>query len=184
MSKNSPFALPRLKEVFEILRRGRHICPEDGDLYWAVHDNLDSFQDLFSHLGFHLKAHHRDFFYFHGQGSLSDTGARMAVFMFILLEVMGDQGKSVEEELMTATFSLSDMPHLSGNRYRSYMKEAGIDGEEGLELVIRNMERFGFLQRLREGSFRFRIPVYRFLDLCHEVLAEARPVDVEEEVDS
>ena len=183
MNESSPFALPRLKEVFEHLRRGRHLCPEDGDLYRAVHDHQDAFRDLFFHLGFDLKAHHRGFFYFHGQGSLSDTGARMAVFMFILLEAMGDQGKSVEEELMTATFTLADMPHLNGNRYRAYMKEAGIDGEEGLELVIRNMERFGFLQRLREGVFRFRIPVYRFLDLCHEILAEAQG-DEKEELDS
>jgi hypothetical protein len=113
-----------------------------------VHDHLEAFQDLFDHLGFHLEAHPRDFFYFLGQGSLSDAGARMAVFMFILLEALWDQGKSVEEDIMIRTFSLADMPHLKSDRYRAYLKESGIDGEEGLELVIRNMERFGFLRRV------------------------------------
>ncbi len=184
MTQSSPFDLPRLKEAFEVLRRGRHICPEDGDIYWAMHDHLDRFQDLFSHLGFHLEVHPRDFYYFRGQGNLSDAGARMAVFMFILLEALGDQGTSVEEDLMTRTFSLADLPHLKSDRYRSYLKEAGIDGEEGLELVIRNMERFGFLRRMGEASFCFRIPVYRFLDLCHDVLAQGREESDQEEMNS
>ncbi|MHB8765221.1 MAG: condensin complex protein MksE [Deferrisomatales bacterium] len=173
MTDPSPFALPRLKEVFEALRRGRHLCPEDGDLYWALHDHRDAYQDLLSRLGFRLAAHPRGFFYVEGEGSLSDASARMALFLFVLIEHLADQGAPVEEGLMTRTFALADLPHLASDRYRAYLKEAGAEGEEGLEGIVRNLERFGFAQRTGGGSFRFRTPAYRFLDLCHRVLADA-----------
>lgn len=172
MTSQNPYALPHLKEVFEALRRGRHLCPEDGDLYWAVRDRQEAFRDLFAHLGFRLEVHPRDFFYFAGEGSLSDVGSRMALFVFILVEALADQGAAVEESLMTRTFSVPDLPHLTGERYRAYLKEAGAEGEEGLEGIVRNLERFGFVQRTGKMAFRFRPPAYRFLDLCHQVLAE------------
>ena len=172
MTSQSPFALPRLQEVFEALRRGRHLCPEDGDLYWAVRDHHEAFRELFSHLGFRLETHPRDFFYFAGEGGLSDAASRMALFVFILVEALADQGAAVEESLMTRTFSLPELPHLSGERYRAYLKEAGAEGDEGLEGIVRNLERFGFVRRSGKEAFRFRPPAYRFLDLCHRVLAE------------
>jgi hypothetical protein len=172
MSRSGPFALPRLKEVFEALRRGRHLCPEDGELYWALRDNLEPFQDLFAHLGFRLEFHPRDFFYFRGEGGLSDASARMALFMFILIEALGDTGAAVEESVMTRTFSVNDLPHHGSERYQAYLKEAGVDGDEGMESILRNLERFGFAKRTG-SNFRFRSPVYRFLDLCHEVLAQS-----------
>ena len=181
---SSPFALPQLAEIFNELRRGRHLCPEDGALYYALRDHIDSFRDLFRHLGFRLEFHSRDFYYFRGEGSLSDTASRMAVFFFILMEHLAGRGEAVEEGMMSGTFAVADLPHLNSDRYRTYMHEAGVDDEEGLLTVIRNLERFGFLQR-REGHFRFRSPAYRFFDLCLEILrtgpAAAEPSDEAEE---
>lgn len=176
MSEQNPassYDLPRLKEVFEALRRGRHLCPEDGDLYWALRDHREAYGDLFGRLGFRLEAHPRDFFYFAGEGSLSDVGVRLALFVFILVEALADQGAAVEEALMTRTFSVADLPHLGSERYRAYLREAGVEGEEGLEGVVRYLERYGFARRQGDGGFRFRPPAYRFLDLCQQVLAEA-----------
>jgi hypothetical protein len=172
MTATSPFALPHLKEVFEALRRGRHLCSEDGDPYWALRDHLDAFRDLFAHLGFRLEAHPREFFYFAGEGGLSDASSRLALFVFILVEALADQGAAVEESLMTRTFSVPELPHRAGERYRAYLKEAGVEGEEGLEGIVRNLERFGFAHRTDKAHFRFRPPAYRFLDLCHQLLAE------------
>jgi len=62
VSSHDPFDIPMLSEIFEVLRRGRHICSEDGDLYWAVRDNLDALEGLFYRLGFRLEAHPRDFY--------------------------------------------------------------------------------------------------------------------------
>ena len=170
---SSPYDLPRLRDVFEALRRGRHLCPEDGELYWALRDHREAFGELFGRLGFRLETHPRDFFYFAGEGSLSDVGVRLALFLFILVEALADQGVAVEETLMTRTFSVPDLPHLASERYRAYLREAGVEGEEGLGGVVRNLERLGFARRQGEGDFRFRPPVYRFLDLCQQVLAEA-----------
>lgn len=167
-----PFELPRLREVFDALRRRRHLCPDDGDLYWALRDHRDAYAALFGRLGFQLVAHARDFFYFRGEGNISDAGTRMALFVFVLVEALADQGAAVEEALLTRTFAASELPHLGSERYRAYLREAGVEGEEGLEAVVRNLERFGFARRLGEGRFQFRPPVYRFLDLCLAVLAD------------
>ena len=61
------------------------------------------------------------------------------------------------------------------------MKEAGIQGEEGLQDVLRSLERYGFLERMGDGAFRFRPPVLRFVDLCHLILERARPGETDGE---
>ena len=170
MNNGDPLAIPRLSEIFEALRRGRHICSEDGDLYWAVRDNIEILERLFSGLGFRLETHPRDFYYFHGTGSLSDRSERMAVFMFILVEWLSDRGDRVEETLMTRKFDVGEMPHLQLERYRQYMNEAGIADENGIADIIRNLERFGFARRHGDRLFSFKSPVFRFVDLCYAVL--------------
>ncbi len=172
MTQDSPFALPQLSHVFDALRRGRHLCPEDGKPYWALRDHLDAFQDLFHHLGFRLEYHPRDFFYFRGRDSLSPQASRMAVFVFVLIESLSDQGEPVVESLMTQTFSVPDLPHFKGARYRAYLKEAGAAGEDDLRGIIRQLDRFGFAQRLSDDTFRFRAPAYRFFDVCAELLKQ------------
>jgi hypothetical protein len=179
--KHSPFDLPYLAGIFNDLRRGRHICPEDGVLYYTLRDHFDAFLDLFRNLGFNLESHSRDFYYFRGEGSLSDAASRMAVFFFILVETLAGQGEAVEEGIMSGTFEITDLPHFKSDRYRMYMHEAGVDDEEGLMNVIRAMERLGFIQR-RERSFRFRAPAYRLFDLCVLILkAEPPKQDITEE---
>ena len=169
MSENT-FALPLLSEVFEALRRGRHLCAEDGKPYWALRENLAAFQDLFSHLGFRLTVHERDFFYFRGRDSLTPLASRLAVFVFILIESLSDQGEPVVDTLMTRTFAIPDLPHLKGARYRAYLKEAGATSDDDLRGIVRQLDRFGFAQRLTDDTFRFRTPAYRFFDLCVEIL--------------
>ncbi len=169
MNPESDSNLPNLKEVFDRLRRGRHICAEDGVLYHALRDNAAAFSDLFKQLGFRLENHPKDFFYFHGEGDLSETTSRMAVFVFILMEFLANQGEAVEQGIITKTFSFEELPHLKSERYRTYMKEAGVEDEEGLSNVVNNLERYGFAQK-RQGSFRFRAPIYRFFDVCHRIL--------------
>ena len=170
MTPNSPFELPLADEIFDALRRGRHLCAADGKLYWALRDNLEVYKDLFHNLGFNLQVHGRDFFYFRGRDNLSPQAARMAVFVFILIEALSDQGEPVVDSLMTRTFSISELPHLKSARYRSYLKEAGAVDEDALRNILRQLERFGFIQRHTEDTFSFRTPSYRFFDVCIEIL--------------
>lgn len=170
MSEKSPFALPHLAEIFNQLRRGRHLCPEDGDLYRALRQDGEAFRDCFHHLGFRLEAHPRDFFYFRGSDGLSPQASRMALFVFILIESLADQGRPVVDTLMTETFAISELPHLKSARYRAYLQEAGGAGEDDLRAIIRQLDRFGFANRLTDDTFRFRTPAYRFFDLCIDIL--------------
>lgn len=82
MSASSPFDLPLLEEIFDALRRGRHLCAADGKPYWALRENLEAYQDLFHHLGFRLQVHQRDFFYFRGKDSLSPPSLAHGGFRF------------------------------------------------------------------------------------------------------
>jgi len=171
MKKESPFALPHLAEVFDALRRGRHLCPEDGKPFYALRDHLEDFQDLFQNLGFHLVVHPRDFFYFRGKDSLSPQGSRMAVFVFILIEALADGGAAVVDTLMTQTFTIGELPHLKSARFRSYLKEIDASAEDDLRRIVQGLDRLGFAQKLTDETFRFRAPAYRFFDACTQMLA-------------
>lgn len=168
-------ALPHLREIFDLLRRGRHICEADAEYYWALKDNVDKYAAFFDQLGFSLVAHGRGFYYFHEHVTFSERARRMAVFMFILVEHLADRGEAIEETLLSRLFRIDDLPHFRSDRYRGYMEEADITCEADLTNVLRGMELLGFLKREDEGSFRFQRPVYRFLDLCLEVLNDGEP---------
>lgn len=165
--------LPRLAEIFEALRRGRHLALRDGDLFHALKQHAPQFEALFERLGFKLVHHPRDFFYFLDTSNFTDLSARIAVFLFILIEQLADQGEAVEETLMTRRFAYADLPHLQGERYLAYMREAGVTSPDDLAAIVRTMERFGFARRMDAGTFCFDTPVYRFLDLCLEMAREA-----------
>jgi len=167
-----PYALPQLAEVFDALRRGRHLCLEDGDIYRAVHEHIDQYRELFKNLGFRFEEHPRGFYYFRGAGSVSDLTSKMAVFMFILVEAVADTSESVEQAIMSRPMAMTDLPHLKTERYRGYLKEVGVVTDDDLEQVVSHLIRFGFAHRLDSGSFRFRSPAYRFFDVALEILNE------------
>ncbi len=158
--------LPRLADVFRGLSRGRHICIDDGESYWALKENVALFHDLFEALGFKLIAHQKNFFYFEGDERLSDASARLVVFVFILVEWLGDAGVLVEEELLRREFSIQELPHFATDRYRSYMVQVGVTDHDQFLLLVKTIERLGIAQLITESRLRFRTPIYRFLDLC------------------
>lgn len=172
MAKTDPFDLPQLEEVFEALRRGRHLALRDGELFSAVKKHEEAFTELFERLGFQLVRHPRDFYYFRDTSNFTDTTARIAVFVFIMVESLADRGEPVEETVMTRRFDLEDLPHRQSDRYLAYMAEAGVTSVDDLTNVVRAMERYGFARRTGESSFEFQTPIYRFLDLCMEMARE------------
>ncbi|MFO8071744.1 MAG: hypothetical protein R6V85_07695 [Polyangia bacterium] len=167
---DGPIDLPRLAEVFDALRKGRHICMTgDAGLYSVLRDHSEEFRALFVQLGFELVHHPRDFFYFSNRKNFTELSARMAVFVFILVEHLADRGEAIEETLMTRRFRFAELPHMTKERYRRLMREAGVTEDGDIEQTVVNMERFGFAERRADDSFVFRPPAYRFLDLCYEM---------------
>ena len=161
-----------MAEVFEALRRGKHVSLKDGDIFHALKKHEGVYEQLFSKLGFKLIRHARDFFYFLDTSNFTDLSGRIAVFMFILVEYLADQGDTVEDTVMTRRFAYRDLPHLHGERYQTYMREAGVTTPEDLAAIVRTMERFGFTRRMDAETFCFDVPIYRFLDLCMDMAAK------------
>jgi len=161
--------LPSLQEIFEALRQGRHICQTDGHIYNHLNENYNAFNVLFGQLGFELKRHRRDFYYFHSPNSMSGQSEKMAVFMFILIEHIADKGHNIEDTLMNQQFAYNQLPHLKNARYRGIMSQLDVLDEDNLINIVTNMERTGFAERLNDSLFAFRCPIYRFLDICQDI---------------
>ena len=166
--------LPSLKRIFDDLRRGKHLAEGDGPHVHALREHVEAYTRLFDALGFSLVQHPRGFFYFAADPSanVTEQAGRMAVFVFILVESLADQGKQVEETLMSHTFNVTELPHLSTDRFVTYMRDVGITSMDDLRQVLKNMRRLGFAEMVGDDLFRFRTPAYRFLDLCSELAAE------------
>ena len=166
--------LPELKRIFDDLRRGKHLAEGDGPHVHALRENAEAYTRLFDALGFALVQHPRGFFYFAADPSsnVTDQAGRMAVFTFILVESLADQGKQVEETLMTHIFNVNELPHLATDRFVAYMRDVGVTSLDDIRQVLKNMRRLGFAQMVGDDLFRFRTPAYRFLDLCSELAAE------------
>ena len=166
--------LPYLKRLFDDLRRGKHLAEGDGPHVHVLRENADAYARLFDALGFTLVQHPRGFFYFAADPSsnVTDQAGRMAVFTFILVESLADQGKQVEDTLMTHTFNVAELPHFSTDRFITYMRDVGVTSLDELRQVLKSMRRLGFAELVGDDLFRFRTPAYRFLDLCSELAAE------------
>ena len=162
-------ALPPLtlvKELFHALSKGKHICVDDGDLYFALHRRYPEYEILFGQLGFALRRHPRNFFYFDGD-DVGDVAQRIAVFFYILVEHIGDRGLAVEEAIMAREWNVSELPHFSSDRYRGYMQQVGVTGPDDMQrLVLTRLESLGFSAWIPPDQFRFRAEAYRLLDLC------------------
>ncbi len=163
--------LPLKRELFGKLKSGRHISMDESEMYRALSEHEDTFRDFFGSIGFSLIRHSRNFFYFEGTGS-GTFSTRAAVFFFILVEWLSDQGSSVTESLFGQLTQVDKLPHLDRDRYRKYMLEAGIDSRDSLLILLKRMDKLGFIHMEEERAFVFKTPAYRFLDLCNEIKAE------------
>ena len=168
---------PGLKDIFEALRQGRHLCRADGALYQQLGDHREIYTHLFEQLGFELRKHKRDFYYFYAPNALGDRSKRIAVFMFILIQRMTDQGQPIEETLMNQQFTYDELPHLSSARYQEIMAQLDVSDSNDLVNIVTSMVRMGFVDRINDQTFAFRTPVYRFLDICQEIARRDRPTE-------
>src|SRR5260221_2961687 len=98
--------LPHLQEVFDRLRRGHHLSPEDEPAFSAVAANHEAYAEYFTPLGLTLVRHPREFFYFEPEAgeNMPETLPRIAVFSFILVDHAANAGKPIEEFLLSQHF--------------------------------------------------------------------------------
>jgi len=165
--------LPHLREVFDLLRSGHHISSADGPVCLALRDHLEEFGALFEALGFHLEAHPRGFFYFQGREEVGKEARRFAVFFFVLVEWLGDDGRNIESALFEKPLPVAELPHFATDRYRRLMFEAGIEHRDELPAQLQRHSQLGFATRVGDAAIQFDEPSWRFLDLCADIAKEA-----------
>jgi hypothetical protein len=165
--------LPQLKDIFDKLRQGAYITHEQGPMHAAIAENYEGYRDYFEPLGLNLIRHPRDFFFFHTESAEgtppAGSLAPMAVFCFILIEAASNEGRPVEEYLLTERFSISGLPHLKSDRYKAHMRAIEVEDEAGLRKLIKSMATKGWAEYNSDDDFRFLRPFHRLFDKCQEI---------------
>lgn len=177
-------ALPALQEIFNELLRGGHISTMQPTLYDALSRHQEDFTTLFAALGFRLEHHPRGFFYFQGElkGELPKSVRQMALFVYILIEHLGEQARDLEAEFFDTEFTLEGLPHAKKDRYVELLEDLDVPATpDGLWAVVGHLANFGFAEKLGEEGFRFLPPAYRFLEQCRAAAAAADAAAEEEE---
>jgi hypothetical protein len=97
----------------------------------------------------------------------------MAVFCFILIEAASNEGRPIEEYLLTERFTLAGLPHLKSDRYKAHMRAVEVDDEAGLRKLLKSMATKGWAEYNNDDTFRFLRPLHRLFDMCQAISAAA-----------
>ncbi len=170
-------SLPKLDDIYELLRKGRHITRQESEVFHHLEQHEQAYRELFSQLGYELTRHEKDFFYFQKSEHLSNYGRKFAAFVFVIIDYYADRGRFPEDLLTQETFKIDEKPFVNHEkrRYRDVLEKAGIDFDEPrpFDRLLSDLERFGFVERDGVYHFRFRKPIYRFLDLAEDIATQA-----------
>lgn len=163
--------LPHLRDIFELLRSGHHLSPEDEPAFSAVAARYDDYAAYFAPLGLRLIRHPREFFYFEPESgdTMPQTLPRIAVFAYILIDHAANAGRAIEDYVFNTTFLVNRLPHFSLDRYAALLRQVEVDDLAGLRLILKSMERLGWVKFTGEDEFRFLRPVHRVFDKCLEL---------------
>jgi hypothetical protein len=167
---------PYLREVFEKLKNGYHISPEDDVIYAALNvDHDDTYAEYFSGLGFSLRKHEHDFYYFEPEADDNNSPrlAKIAVFSFILIDHIASKGLPVEPTLFSESFTLRSLPHFTLDSYRARLEQVGILDHGDLREVVNHLKNVGWAKWIAEDEFRFLRPFHRLLAKCLELAQQS-----------
>lgn len=160
--------LTQLTPIFRELFKGYHISQRDAELYSQLSNLQDAFRALFRAMGFELVCDSRGFYYFVPEqmgAQVNKTAQRLALFTFILVEHLADQGRDPLAVLDGGTLGRDELPALL-DKYRDLFVQAEVQIQEDLEeKVMRRLSQLGFAQE-DNGIYRFLPPMHRFLDVC------------------
>lgn len=165
-----------LREIFDKLKTGYHISPEDDQIYAALNsERYDDYADYFAGLGFTLHKHEHDFYYFEpeAEDTASPRLAKIAVFSFILIDHIANRGLPVEPTLFNETFTIRGLPHFTLDSYRARLDQVGISDYGGLRDVVHSLKHVGWAKWVAEEEFRFLRPFHRMLSKCLELAEQS-----------
>ncbi|CAD5107886.1 Mks condensin complex protein MksE [Zestomonas carbonaria] len=160
--------LSQLAPIFRELFKGYHVSQRDAELYAQLSNQQDAYRALFRALGFELVCDSRGFYYFVPEqmgAQVNKTAQRLALFTFILVEHLADQGRDPLAVLDGGSLGRDELPPLL-EKYRDLFLQAEVTTQEELEeKVMRRLTQLGFAAE-DNGVYRFLPPMHRFLDVC------------------
>jgi len=163
--------LSHLAPIFRELFKGYHVSHRDAELYSQLSNQQDQYRTLFKALGFDLVCDTRGFYYFVPEqmgAQVNKTAQRLALFTFILVEHLADQGRDPLAVLDGGSLGRDELPPLL-DKYRDLFLQAEVQSQDELEeKVMRRLTQLGFASE-DNGIYRFLPPMHRFLDVCLSV---------------
>jgi hypothetical protein len=163
--------LTQLAPIFRELFKGYHISRNNPELYAQLASQQDQYRGLFKALGYELTCDSRGFYYFVPEqmgAQVNKTAQRLALFTFILVEHLADQGRDPLAVLDGGSLGRDELPALL-EKYRDLFLQAEVTSIEELEeKVMRRLTQLGFASE-DNGIYRFLAPMHRFLDVCLSV---------------
>lgn len=165
---------PYLSTIFDRLKRGGHIGPDDEPEFSALSSpRFEEYAAYFAALELTLVRHEREFFYFEPENpeTVPDTLPRMAVFSYIMIDHAANQGRPVEEYIFGQNFLITALPHFTLDRYVGLLRQVDVHDVGDLETLLDHMKRIGWVKRLGKDEFRFLRPFHRVFSKCLEISA-------------
>ncbi|MFC5697524.1 Mks condensin complex protein MksE [Pseudomonas sp. GCM10022186] len=160
--------MTQLAPIFRELFKGYHLSRSEPECYAQLSTMQDQYRALFKALGFELICDPRGFYYFVPEqmgAQVNKTAQRLALFTFILVEHLADQGRDPLSVLDGGSIGRDELPALL-EKYRDLFMQAEVTTHEELEeKVIRRLTQLGFAED-SNGVYRFLPPMHRFLDVC------------------
>ncbi|MCU9951532.1 MULTISPECIES: Mks condensin complex protein MksE [unclassified Pseudomonas] len=160
--------MTQLSAIFRELFKGYHLSRSEPECYAQLSTMQDQYRALFKALGFELVCDPRGFYYFVPEqmgAQVNKTAQRLALFTFILVEHLADQGRDPLSVLDGGSIGRDELPALL-EKYRDLFLQAEVTTHEELEeKVIRRLTQLGFAED-SNGIYRFLPPMHRFLDVC------------------
>ena len=163
--------LSQLAPIFRELFKGYHVSRRDAELYSQLSNQQDQYRALFKALGFELVCDTRGFYYFVPEqmgAQVNKTAQRLALFTFIIVEHLADQGRDPLAVLDGGSLGRDELPPLL-EKYRDLFLQAEVQTQDELEeKVMRRLTQLGFASE-DNGIYRFLPPMHRFLVVCLSV---------------
>lgn len=168
--------LPHLTSIFDRLKRGYHLGPDDEPEFSALCSRVEEYSDFFGAIGLSLVRHEREFFYFEPDNpeTVPDTLPRIAVFSYIMIDHAANQGRPIEEFIFGKNFLVTALPHFSLDRYNALLRQVDVHEMGDLRTLLKHMERIGWVKWLGEDEFRFLRPFHRVFSKCIEISQAAQ----------
>lgn len=163
--------MTQLAPIFRELFKGYHLSRAEPEAYAQLSQQQDAYRALFAALGFELICDARGFYYFVPESigaQVNKTAQRLALFTFIVVEHLADQGRDPLSVLDGGSLGREELPALF-EKYQDLFVQAEISSLEELEeKIMRRLSQLGFAQE-SAGIYRFLAPMHRFLDVCLSV---------------